>query len=457
VQWAAFALLLFPPAGAAEPRVTVQTEEDVYTYQPAKNGADPMWCSGSTCVVRIQERVFASGLETLDRFPPLNNCRWLLFQRTGDGWQLLRKDPKDRTREPCPLVGFPDGQLFLSVNPTLTDADAPRGPARPEILLFRAFDPAQPYETLLPDWKTSPPFTEHSYRSFAGDGERRELIVFQNIGYTHAHWAFRDSEGKWAAAGELKWPFGAEYEEPQPIRVCYPTVMLKNRAVHFCGVSDIVEPYTQWRAFKKQLTGQEWDYDFRRLFYTWTDDITTGKFHKWIEVASRDKTCGHVFPCDLWIAPDGRVHLLWTERALDERLREKFFPEAKQSHALNYAVLREGELLTRRSLVLAEEGKPGLIAHAGRFHIAPGNRLFVVCFVSGSDASGKQVSENRLIPIRADGSADPPVPIPLEHPLTSFFTATPRAGCAPSFSIDLLGTRQGGGNAIRYACVRLEP
>ena len=136
--------------------------------------------------------------------------------------------------------------------------------------------------------------------------------------------------------------------------------------MHFCGVSDIVEPYPEWRAFKKQLTGNEWDYDFRRLFYTWTPDITREKFRAWVEIASRDKTCGWISPGDLWLAPDGAVHLVWTERALDERLRAKFFPEAKQSHAVNYAVVREGKVVLRRTLMLAEEGKPGEVGSSPR-------------------------------------------------------------------------------------------
>jgi len=59
----------------------VELEEDVYRYEPADNGAGPMWCSGSTCLVRIGDDVFASGLETLKDGKPLNNCRWTLFQR----------------------------------------------------------------------------------------------------------------------------------------------------------------------------------------------------------------------------------------------------------------------------------------------------------------------------------------------------------------------------------------
>ena len=50
------------------------------------------------------------------------------------------------------------------------------------------------------------------------------------------------------------------------------TVGARNRAVHFVGVSDVLEPNPAWRKFKRELTGQQWDYDFRRLFYTWTPD-----------------------------------------------------------------------------------------------------------------------------------------------------------------------------------------
>ena len=171
----------------------VEVEEDVYRYEPANNGAGPMWCSGSTCLVRIGDDVFASGLETLAQHKPLNNCRWMLFQRGAGGWELQQADPNGRTREPCPLVAFPDGRLFLSANPTLTPPDQHGGPARPEILQFDSARPKEPFQTLLPQWDGEPAFTEHSYRSFAADGARGELILLQNIGYTHAEWAFRDA------------------------------------------------------------------------------------------------------------------------------------------------------------------------------------------------------------------------------------------------------------------------
>jgi hypothetical protein len=434
---------------------TVEVEETVYRYTPAENGAGPMWCGGSTCLVRIGDKVFASGLETLADQKPLNNCRWLFFERTEGGWELRQTDPQGRTREPCPLVAFHDGRIFLSANPTMTPPGDYSGPARPELLQFDSRRPREPFLTLPPRWDGQPPFSEHSYRSLAADGARGQLILLQNVGYAHAEWTFRDADGQWSAQGRLVFPWGAEYEKPQPIRICYPNVQLRDRAVYFCGVSDIVEPNSRWRAYKKQLTGREWDYDFRRLFLTWTDDITQRPFREWIEVASREETCGWIFPCDLWAASDGTIHLLWTERALDPRLQAAFFPGAKQSHALNYATVSEGRVASRRTLVLAEEGGANLIASAGRFHLTPDHRLYAIYYVSGTDEQGERVAENRLAEIHADGSIGAGIRIPLDRPFTSFFTATVRGGSAPSDLIDLLGVRSGEANAIGYARIRL--
>ncbi|MEW6158766.1 MAG: hypothetical protein AB1813_15175 [Verrucomicrobiota bacterium] len=443
-------------AGALALEPVVEIEEEVYTYQPANNGAGPMWCAGSTCLVRVGPHVFASGLETLPELKPLNNCRWTLFQRGHESWQRITPADSGRTREPSPLAAFFDGRLFLSANPTLLDASAAGGgPARPEIVMVSGRNPEKPPTRMLPVWRGHPQFTEHSYRSFAADAQNGELILFQNIDYTHAEWAFFDRTGQWSAQGQLKWPWGADYEKPQPIRVCYATVAIKDRAVYFCGVSDIVEPNSKWREFKRQLTGREWDYDFRRLFFTWTPDITREPFRDWIEVASREKTAGWIFPADLWVDAGGAVHLLWTERALDERLREKFFPEAKQSHALNYAILESGKVVTRRALVEAAEGGSREVPSAGRFQVTPENKLLVCYYVQGQDVAGRRVLENRLLEIGLRGARGSSVRIPFKKPFTSFFTATVRAGSPPSNTLELLGTQEGKPNTISYGRVPL--
>jgi hypothetical protein len=444
-------------ARAAVPTPAVEVEEDVYSYTDANNGAGPMWCSGSTCLVRTGDRVFATGLETVPDAQPVNNCRWMLFTRGPGGWKRVYLDADGRTREPSPLTAFHDGRVFVSVNPTLGQGPEPRGgPARPDVLQFSAGDPTAPPVALAPVWQGQPAFREHSYRTFAADSPAGELILFQNIDYTHAEWTFRDRSGKWSAQGRLKWPWGAEYPKPGPIRVCYPDVTLRDRAVHFLGVSDIVEPYPAWRTFKRELTGREWDYDFRRLFYTWTHDVTKEPFAGWVEIASRDKTAGHVSPGDLWLAPNGDVHLLWTERALDERLRKKFFPDAKQSHSLNHAVVRDGKVIRRDVILETAEGRPGVTGSAGRFHVTPDNRLFVVHLASGTDADGRRVFENRLVELLPDGTVSPPVRIPFKgRPFTNYFTATVRGGSPPSWTLEMFGQRAGARHTLSYAKVAL--
>ncbi len=433
----------------------IEAEETVYSFIPADNGAGPMWCHGSTSIVRTGDRIFASGLETVPEWKPLNNCRWMLFERSENGWEKLVTDNENRTREPSPMATFHDGHFFLSANPTLTDTGAYNGPSRPEIYQFNSNSDLMKFDRLLPEWDSTPPFTEHSYRSLAAAGESSELILFQNIEYAHAEWSFLDKDGNWSAKGQIKWPWGADYEVPEPIRICYPNVMLKDRAVYFCGVSDIIEPKKAWRDYKRELTGKEWDYDFRRLFFTWSEDITTGKFHDWIEIASREETCGWIFPGDLWVAPDGAVHILWTEKAIDERLREKFFPEAKQSYAINYAIVRNGKIETRTAISYSEEGKGNLIPGRGRFHITPDNRILVIYYISGTAPDGQKVSENRLLEIFHEGKPGSEIVLPFRNPFTNFFTATVRAGSRPSDYIDILGTADGVSNSISYARIKL--
>jgi hypothetical protein len=66
------------------------------------------------------------------------------------------------------------------------------------------------------------------------------------------------------------------------------------------------------------------------------------------------------------------------------------------------------------------------------------------------------VSENRMVELNGAHPVGRPVRLPLEHPLSNFFVATPRAGSAPSNTIDLLGRTPGDWQTIRYARLRLE-
>jgi hypothetical protein len=216
-------------------------------------------------------------------------------------------------------------------------------------------------------------------------------------------------------------------------------------------VSDIVEPRKAWKEYKFKLTGREWDYDFRRLFYTWSRDISTGQFEEWVEIASREETAGHIFPCDLWRAPDGNVHILWTEKALDDRLQQDFFPQEKQSQALNHAVLKEGEVIFRQAIMFSED-QDALLPGRGRFQVTPEDRLFVLYHVYGRDTG---YNENRLVEVGKDFLLSEHLKVGLARPLSSFFTATVRGGSEPSNIIDVLG--EDGHQEMRYASIRIIP
>ncbi len=459
--------------------VAVDAEETVYSSRYSNNGASPMWCFNNTCLVRQDGDVFVSGYERIPGAPPMNDCRWVLWQRTADGWQRRQADEAGRQREPCPLACLPDGRLLLSSNPTLLPPEASGGgPARPELLEFAAAQPQAAPFARVPGWQGQPAFSEHSYRTLAVDAAAGEAILFQNAGYANAEWALLDRQGQWRG-GQLPFPryapddlapFGASHG-----RVNYPVVALHDRAAHVCGavaydnwdrvktVADLglgADPNT---AGASGMAGRQRGNRTRRLLYAWTAKIGEQAFSDWLEIDNTFGDGGWLFATDLHVDATGLLHLLWFRSPMLKPLRDALYPDIKRVYRIEYATLRDGKVLTRRTLVRAGEGadpaiptdldqvgRPYVLLNGERilgdaiptprFHVTPGGRLFVVYYVS----DGKGLSENRILEITPDGKACAPVTLPLKYPLTQFFTASPRAGCPPADTLDLLGHRRGG-------------
>ena len=460
---------------------SVEAEGVVYSERYANNGASPMWCLSNTCVVREEDDVFVSGYEYLPAYQPLNDCRWALYRRDSAGWQRCQADEGGRTREPSPIARLGDHRLLISANPTLLDANARGGgPARPEALEFDALDPGKPPKKHVPVWQDDPRFTEHSYRSFAADSANGEAVIFQNVAYSHSEWSFLDRTGAWHG-GRLPWPaygkddlapFGATH-----MRVNYPVVALENRAVHFLGQS----AFDNWDRVRTRedleryigpdagpMGGWAFGLRARRLLYTSTGEIGRMPFGEWMEIDNAFDDGGHVWPCDVHVEDDGTVHLLWSRGPMMRTARDEWFPDIRRVSSIRYARLRDGEIIDRRILAEAGEGHeteafseeppPGRFYHvygshekvpAGpgiatpRFHITPNGRMYVVYYIRACPAGAAEISENRIVEILDDGTISEPTTIPLQSPLWQFFTATPRAGCAPSDTLDLLGYRPG--------------
>jgi len=319
--------------GAAAPfDVRVEVDEvvcELPAYEVTNNGSGMFWSSGSAQMVRVGDRLFVSAFEAVPGAAPLSNARWALYERRAEGWKFCQRDEKDRTREPCSLATSHDGRLLMSVNPTLAPlvpapAKAAGGPARPEFLEFDLTHPEREPQHRVPHWSEAPKFTEHSYRAFSADGKNGEFILFNKVGTSQTAWAFLDRSGAWKT-GLLTWPKGEDpkysvwHDEYTPVN--YANVILSNRQSHYLGQS----PINIWNRIdpaKTETWGRDkWGWRMRRLHYTWTPDIKSKPFAEWIVLDDTMDDGGTVGLGDSWLAPDGRLHVVWQREPIHPKLR----------------------------------------------------------------------------------------------------------------------------------------
>ncbi|NLF70384.1 MAG: D-aminoacylase [Candidatus Anammoximicrobium sp.] len=452
-------------------KVQVEAEEivcELPPYEATNNGSGMFWSSGSAQMVRMGDRLFVSAFEAVPEAAPLNNARWALYARNAEGWRLCQRDEKDRTREPCSLATSHAGRLVMSANPTLAPfvpagGKTAGGPARPE---FLEFDPAHTEQApahLVPQWKEEQLFTEHTYRAFSADGARGEFILFNKVGNTHTAWAFLDADRNWTT-GQLIWPKG---EDPKyavwngPLTpVNYANVILKDRQVHYLGLSPI-NIWNRIDPLKKETWGRDnWGWRMRKLHYAWTPDIKSRPFGDWIVLDDTMDDGGTVGLGDSWLAPDGRLHVVWQKEPIHPKLRDLYFPDIKRNSHLCYAIVKDGKLVAKRTLLSGGETagpvRPtGYIGHP-RFHITPDHQIYILCNLVGTTAETKAQTGNYALRIEADGSVSTPVQMALARPIPGiFFTATPRAGNRLTEAADLLIADTIDGKPVaRYARIR---
>jgi hypothetical protein len=434
---------LLVPGPAA--KVEVEVEEIVATCRPPGNGAGPLWCYGAPLLVRQGDLVFASVMETGLGVPPLSNTRWRLYCRDARGWRLVQEPSGFRDREPCPLVSPGLDQLVLSVNPSTEPPGTQYGRCDPHLLRFdtRALD-SSPI-AVHPPWPKTAHFTDHSYRGIAADSARGEVLVLNIDANTSAqHWAHETSAGSFPQTGIITFP----------IRACYPQVALRNRTACVLAIGDVVEPNEAWRAFKRKRTDREWDYVFRRLFYTSTPDITRRGFQPPIEIDTVEATGGHITNLDLWIDPKNTAHLLYLKTNVSPLLRDRFFPGQAIAATLEHVEVDAGKV-TRRVTLSSGGDKAKETTQYARFQVTERGALCVVEEVAGNRFDGSPFIENRILAFRDGTDKTTLIPIPLKVPFTTFFTACERGGSRPSNVLDLFGIG-GDGETLRYARVRIE-
>ena len=428
-------------------RCTVEVEEIVTRYTPANNGAGPLWCYGSTVIARQDDDVFLSVIETGEDVPLLCNTRWQLWHRSADGWKLEQAEKEYRQREPCPLAVFQGGAVFLSVNPSTEPAGTKYGPCNPLVLEFDPANPAAPAKTHQPAWADGTYFTDHSYRGFAADGANGELLLLNiNARTSEQFVSYCDSKGQWHEKGTITFP----------IRSCYPQVALRDGSAHVMAIGDIVEPVAEWRKLKYEKLKREWDYVFRRLFYKYTNDIRTAGFCNPIEIDTVEKTCGHISNLDLYIDQTGAAHLLYIKRPHQhDFIRDKYFPGEAMTAHMEHVIVKDGKVLSRRTMAEKPSGPTGFEPSFGRFHINGARELYVIA--AGTSIEKGQRTYGNFLGRISTGKDKPKFErIELKHPFGNFFTNTPRGGSKPSNIIDIFGIADDGPN-LRYARIHIEP
>ena len=349
------------PASEASLRCSVEVEELVTSYKPANNGASPLWCYGATVIARRDQDVFLSVIETGEGIPPLLNTRWQLWRRSEAGWRLLQSEKDFRQREPCPIAVFHNGPVLLSVNPSLEPAGATRGRCEPLVLEFDPDDPNRPPISHRPAWAEGTHFTEHSYRGLAADGAAGEILLLNIDSKTGDQFlSYRDRGGQWSPQGKVVFP----------IRSCYPQVALRSHAAHILAIGDIVEPVEAWKKLKYERLKNDWDYVFRRLFYTYTPDIRETACCPPVEIDTVEETCGHILNLDLHIDDAGAAHVLYIKKLVQyDFIRDAYFPDRPMRTSLEYAVIKDGRVRLRATLTERTEGKDGLLPSYARFHV----------------------------------------------------------------------------------------
>jgi len=455
----------------------VVAEETITPFQHFNNDASPMWTFGSRTIARLNDTVFAMVPEVGADARPYCNTRWVLYRRPDGGrWERVQASPIFDEREPCPLALLPGRRLILSVNParehTYTMDNGSWGfRYEPGLLQFSTDDlHNQPMPVHLP-WDRAYDFSAHTYRALAADPVAGTMLLTTQVpvndDFKHAY-LFFDANGQVVRQGLLHFP----------MRGCYQQVAVCGNTVYVMAVSDEKEPNPVWRAYKREQTGQSWDYDFRQLFFTWTPDITTTEFSPPLTFFSRDDTAGHLLNLDLALNAEGDAHLLFRDRNIwHPCMRDRFFPDTPITVALKYARVRNGRVIDRQTLLEAAEtpapetqqartveempdgqlyalwSHHGLrmrspVPEYGTFHATPDGRLFVIWYQSGPEAG------NYIRQIQPASS--PPQRLPLDKPLTQFYAACPRNGCLPSHTIDLYGVPEDE-LLVRYVQVLFPP
>jgi hypothetical protein len=172
-----------------------------------------------------------------------------------------------------------------------------------------------------------------------------------------------------------------------------------------------------------------------------------------VETDSVVATGGHITNFDLWVDPKGAAHLLYLKTNISPVIRDRFFPGQDIATTPEHVELTGGKVARRTTLFSGGE-KTRETCQFARFHAAENGTLWVVERVSGSRPAGSSLQENRVFAIRLEQARLTPIPLALNTPFSTFFTAAERSGNRPSNVLDLFGMGADS-ETLRYMGVRM--
>lgn len=425
-------------------KVTLSAEEIITEFDGTSEMPGPLWAYGSSSIVRVRDVVFVAAQTADLKSSSLCNTKWQLFYRNQEGpWSVLIAGEQFSEREPCPIAALRDGRILIHENPpigirsTLSNGKITHY-CNPRLQVVL---PSQKVKAgvFFPNWDKKYPFTEHSYRGIGTDLKNDLILVFNINGYKGYAWTLLNAQGSTVSSGHI----------PFPTRGAYPQVASRDSFAAVLCVSDIYEPNLSWREFKFRTTQRAWDYTFRQLFFSYTDNVLSRSFSPVLTIASNDETCGHIRNMDMWIGDDNTVHILYIDRNIWQTLiRDRFFSGTPIVVRLNYCQIRDGNVVLRRTLLETTEGSADAkenrfvgyeqpMPNCARFHSTDGHNLYVILHTSSYFEEGLFVTQ--VHPKVSDHLHK----IDCEYPLQSFVIANMRNGTEPSNRIDLLGTYPG--------------
>ena len=152
----------------------------------------------------------------------------------------------------------------------------------------------------------------------------------------------------------------------------------------------------------------------------------------------------------------GAAHLLYTKQPHQyDFIRDKYFPGQAMTINLEYVVVKDGKVVSKRTLAQSLQDSTGFKPSFARFHISSDGKIHVIAAGTGID-KGKRTFGNYIGKIPAGKGKPVFERIGLKHPFGSFFTNTPRGGSKASNVIDLFGIADDSPN-LRYARIRVPP